>query len=379
MPLRFRILPPPAGPAVPVTPDPWPALAGGALTFELAPDPIEVRVGRQPGSELELPVSSVSLAHARIFRGESLADWWLEDLGSTNGTWLDGTRLRPRRPVVLRAGHRFRVASVEVVFEGWSAETHGDPSTTSIARRMISDLFGASAGDAAVLTVQAGPAHPDRLPLLERDRRYLAGRADSCDLVLPSEHVSREHAAFVRRWDGVFVEDLGSRNGVKVNGQSTSGRTRLADGDRVEVGVTTLGVDDPEDRRLRQLAAAEDDVPAASGRISTPGGSAALAATRMTSGASLRTSLPSSPVMPSAERPDAEDASLVAAATSTRIRRATPRPGALRSTAPDTATTTPTPRRAGARGPNRALVAGVAVTALVLACLGLVILFTRWG
>src|SRR5204863_712194 len=129
-----------------IPPSTTPETATGAWAFELAPEPAEVRIGRQPGCELELPIAAVSLAHARMFRGAAPAEWWLEDLGSTNGTWLEGERLQARRPVLLLGGQRLRVATVDVIFEGWSAEARGDPSTTTIARRMVSDLFGAAAG-----------------------------------------------------------------------------------------------------------------------------------------------------------------------------------------------------------------------------------------
>jgi pSer/pThr/pTyr-binding forkhead associated (FHA) protein len=88
---------------------------------------------------------------------------------------------------------------------------------------------------------------------VDRDRRYLAGRANGCDLVLSSEHVSREHAAFVRRWDGVVVFDLGSSNGVLVNGHPIAGDLKLADGDRIDVGPVVLRLTDPEDRYLRRM------------------------------------------------------------------------------------------------------------------------------
>jgi FHA domain len=57
----------------------------------------------------------------------------------------------------------------------------------------------------------------------------------------------------VRGWEGVFVRDLGSKNGVKVAGEQIAGERRLRDGDRVNVGAVTLRVDDPEDRYPRQM------------------------------------------------------------------------------------------------------------------------------
>jgi len=243
MPLRFRILP-----------------ADGALaarTFELTEDVAEVRLGRQPTFELELPFPAVSVFHARLFRGESTHEWWLEDQGSTNGTWLDGQRLAPRRPALIRAGQRMRIGSVDIVFEGWAPAAKGDESTATIARRLISDLFSAPGNDVPALALESGRAEPAVLRLSERDRRYLAGRAETSDIVLSGEQASREHAAFERRWDGVFLSDVGSRNGVLVNGSVVNGRQRLRDGDAVQLGGATFRLTDPEDRYLLRLEARE--------------------------------------------------------------------------------------------------------------------------
>ena len=55
----------------------------------------------------------------------------------------------------------------------------------------------------------AGPLRGQSLALALPDRPYRVGRSPDCDLVLPDDDVSREHAAFERRWQGVFVRDLG--------------------------------------------------------------------------------------------------------------------------------------------------------------------------
>jgi pSer/pThr/pTyr-binding forkhead associated (FHA) protein len=261
MALRFRILA--AAPDLGVSlRAAAPALARGPSkerALEIGSELDELRIGRQPGTEIELPFPAVSSLHARMFRGELSGDWWVEDRGSTNGTWVDAQRLSPRHPVAIRAGQRLRLATVDLIFEGWSVSPRGAETTATIARRLISDLFGVVGGDIPTLAIQLGPARPSALRLSDRDRRYLAGRADGCDLVLLSEHVSREHAAFVRRWDGVIVGDLGSRNGVSVNGTPIVGETKLGDGDSIQIGPVTIRLTDPEDRYLRNLASLESE------------------------------------------------------------------------------------------------------------------------
>ncbi|MBM3290501.1 MAG: FHA domain-containing protein, partial [Candidatus Hydrogenedentes bacterium] len=67
------------------------------------------------------------------------------------------------------------------------------------------------------------------------------GRASECDVVLPDSLVSRRHA---RVWlDGgqLKVEDLGSRNGISVNGQRVA-RLRVEEGDELVVGSHTFQI-----------------------------------------------------------------------------------------------------------------------------------------
>ncbi len=65
------------------------------------------------------------------------------------------------------------------------------------------------------------------------------GRGGGCGIVLPDDHfVSTVHARLFRRGSDVFVEDLGSRNGTYVNGDTVTAPTRLRRGDRVQFGQT---------------------------------------------------------------------------------------------------------------------------------------------
>jgi len=62
------------------------------------------------------------------------------------------------------------------------------------------------------------------------------GRSRSTTVHVDSERVSRAHARIERRGREIAVEDLGSRNGTRVNGTLIDGSTRLSSGDEVGVG-----------------------------------------------------------------------------------------------------------------------------------------------
>jgi len=63
------------------------------------------------------------------------------------------------------------------------------------------------------------------------------GRAPDCHVTLDDPLVSRRHARIIRGADRVVIEDMGSRNGVLVNGTPVRGLTQLRDGARVRVGA----------------------------------------------------------------------------------------------------------------------------------------------
>jgi pSer/pThr/pTyr-binding forkhead associated (FHA) protein len=256
MPLRLRLLASAtAGPASP------PSERGPTeeRAIELPDETREIRIGRRGDIEVPLPYPSLSGLHARLFREG--AGWQLEDLGSTNGTRLDGEPLEPHRPRAVRPGVQIAVGPILLVFDGPAPPGRGSERTASIARRLVNDILAASpdAGAPTLALVEGVPPGPP-LRLTAIDRRYLIGRGETCDLRLVSEEISREHATIVRRWDGVFVQDLGSKNGVAVNEQSV-GEVRVRDGDVVRIGPAVLRLSDPADRYLREIEAPGDDAP----------------------------------------------------------------------------------------------------------------------
>ena len=80
---------------------------------------------------------------------------------------------------------------------------------------------------------------PDGKRILLGPDPLTVGRLPECVIVLNDPNVSRRHAEFRRMGSDVFLVDLGSTNGCRVNG-SPAREQRLADGDQVTIGMTTL-------------------------------------------------------------------------------------------------------------------------------------------
>jgi len=78
------------------------------------------------------------------------------------------------------------------------------------------------------------------VPLL-RDEITI-GRQDGNTVKLGERNVSRRHARLKKESASLVIEDLGSYNGVRVNGERISGPTKVKEGDLIEIGDYDLGV-----------------------------------------------------------------------------------------------------------------------------------------
>jgi len=68
----------------------------------------------------------------------------------------------------------------------------------------------------------------------------LIGRSSECQVTIEDPLVSRQHARITLDGDDALLEDLGSRNGVKLNGAPIKKATPLKDGDRLRIGTQEL-------------------------------------------------------------------------------------------------------------------------------------------
>jgi pSer/pThr/pTyr-binding forkhead associated (FHA) protein len=85
----------------------------------------------------------------------------------------------------------------------------------------------------------------------------VAGRGDDCAIQFDDPQVSRRHAAFVIEGEAARVRDLGSRNGIAVNGEKAEGTVTLEDGDHVMIGSHAIRVESLSRAHLKTTPAVD--------------------------------------------------------------------------------------------------------------------------
>lgn len=195
--------------------------AGGRREEKVLEGPLSV--GRSPEATLVVNDLRLSRKHFQIERrGEA---WYVKDLGSSTGTLVNGKRVSETKLTPLDT-----ISAGETTFQ--------------YLVRLVE--VPAARPKVEVRVVEAKPdAVPPRPRLAITKDRMVLGRGADCDVVLSSPMISRNHAALVKQNGGIVVEDLGSANGVFVNGRIVK-RHPLARGDRVRIGPYVLTFDGTE-------------------------------------------------------------------------------------------------------------------------------------
>jgi pSer/pThr/pTyr-binding forkhead associated (FHA) protein len=70
----------------------------------------------------------------------------------------------------------------------------------------------------------------------------IIGRSRTCDVIIPSAKVSRQHASLTRMGEDYYIEDLGSANGVWIRGEKIT-RVKVSNGDQFTISDETLTFD----------------------------------------------------------------------------------------------------------------------------------------
>ncbi|MFI8882370.1 FHA domain-containing protein [Streptomyces sp. NPDC053813] len=248
-------------------------------------------LGRDPQGDLTIDDARVSWRHATISWGGR--SWFIADHGSTNGTYVQGSRIQqleigpgtivhlgnatdgPRLSIAAAAGADVysghgagaqqapaqqpqqggpgwpgqQAPAPHQPQQGWQQQAPQGPPPQPAQPQVphqqgMAGTPGAGGpGGAAGAPSVYGDRSPTTFHRLDLGRVMRIGRALENELVVSDLQVSRHHAEFHATPDGRFeIRDLGSHNGTYVNGQplAKSGSALIGPNDIVGVGHSTF-------------------------------------------------------------------------------------------------------------------------------------------
>lgn len=226
----------------------------------------EITIGRKEGNTIRLTERNVSRRHARLVKSGSQV--LIEDAESYNGIRVNGERIEGRH--LIAEGDRIQIGDYQLALKldkGAGASEPREERTAQLQREELKAPPASSPPPAAPPEPRRSPnsahtqalqpaveppaaARPARLVVVSSNlagvefvldqAQLVVGRTPDNDLVLDHHSVSRHHARIMVDPDGRFhAVDLGSANGLRVNGEEYS-KVELRKGDMLDLGRVRL-------------------------------------------------------------------------------------------------------------------------------------------
>jgi ABC-type multidrug transport system ATPase subunit len=180
---------------------------GRGFTTPISSPQRVIRIGRGDDNDQVLDYPMISWNHACLIE-DSSGRLLVEDLNSRNGTAIGApsNRIAPGKAVEVPPDSDLYFGSFKIP-----------------VRRLLG-------GKKLALGNASGPA------MMFSGNRMVLGRDPSCDYPLDYPMISWRHAELTREAGGIYVTDLGSRNGTYVDGIRIGGKTLLKPGSEVALG-----------------------------------------------------------------------------------------------------------------------------------------------
>ena len=173
-------------------------------------------VGSNSNCDIIVSNKRVSRNHCQIISSNS-ENLKLIDLNSTNGTFLNGIKLKPGVPCNLNLKDQVQLAGVSGILISIGSENTQSRDLEN--QKNILELF-------------------------KNKDLIIVGRDSSCDLRINDTRISRKHASIKKLSDDKFlIKDLGSLNGVYVNGSKINGTKTISKKDNIFIGKYLLKID----------------------------------------------------------------------------------------------------------------------------------------
>jgi len=240
-----------------------------------------ISIGRDKTNQVILETGAISGFHAEIQVDDGKV--YLVDLGSTNGTFVNGKPVSGRQLLQVWDSLRFEKIEAEIVDTEKRRPTMVSKAVTD------ADLARAATGATQVRPAVGGWALVGKSgPLAGRSfaltAKLVVGRDQGVEVKIDDPSVSRRHAELVLSGSGVSIKDLGSANGTFVNGKKVT-QAAVQAGDELAFDKMIFRLEGPVKAAAQTVvrpavggaaATVTGPAPAAGGTLVTPAVGSAL-------------------------------------------------------------------------------------------------------
>jgi len=215
-----------------------------------------ISVGRDPSCDISFSTDKIMVSRKHAMVRLEGSDFVLEDNGSFNGTYVNEQRIAAAVPLYHGDSVQFGIGGPVIRFHSPSRIAPEGADLAGQRSISIANIAGVSPeaikSKTMVFRVDKSPASMKSsgnvnaqllMSLAFGDKKELTiGRSETNDITLDGLQISGRHARLLRSGSDIVVDDLGSTNGVFVNGIRVS-RQSITPSDKVQIGSFELRID----------------------------------------------------------------------------------------------------------------------------------------
>ncbi|WP_426991940.1 FHA domain-containing protein [Methylomonas sp. CM2] len=198
-------------------------------------------IGRASYNHVSIGNKGVSLVHAAISKqGDA---WWLEDMNSTNGTYLNGKKIEGRQrlqfgDVITLGKHELKFVAQPNAANSGIGQTQADDFDRTL---LVNPASGAASnaprtGDYALL--MRGEARNINKLLLNRDY-YSIGKGTQCNVRVGGWFTPKLIAEIIRLGDHYYLTPVVKKH-IRLNGREVGHQVRLSNDDNIAIKQVLL-------------------------------------------------------------------------------------------------------------------------------------------
>ncbi len=184
----------------------------------------EVIIGREKKCEVVISSYDISRYHTKIGWDETHHSFWIEDLNSSNGTWIvtktgDNKRIPSNKRFYLETVQKFYLVETESEYafyiEPVQQEQHINDDTVLVGQMFdqnaIINALNYDNGEKCLLLF-----HGKILASIKSSNKIIVGRGEEADVIVKKQEISRQHVLL--KWDEesqrCLIKDMNSSNGT---------------------------------------------------------------------------------------------------------------------------------------------------------------------